>query len=233
MKIRFGTVVTLLVMSALAVSAFSSMALGQVNEAGAKMMQDNQAVQPEYAKWQRIQKGMTREEVQKILGPPITRLGEELRRGYAASWTYGSVVMRSLAFPHPLSFRISIQDGKVDGKEDPFDGVFSTDGRPTRPRLISPNSEQRFNHYPRLLDFRWYPASGIYPMRYIIEVDSKVREEYGGQWIPADPRGPYKSDIPYLSISFVGSQPGRWRVKAVNELGESPWSEYRHFEFTR
>jgi hypothetical protein len=40
------------------------------------------------------------------------------------------------------------------------------------------------------------------------------------------------SDAPYDAYAFGGRQPGRWRVRARNSVGESQWSEYRHFEFT-
>jgi hypothetical protein len=38
-------------------------------------------------------------------------------------------------------------------------------------------------------------------------------------------------DVPYLLTVHVGANPGRWRVKAVNAIGESKWSEYREYNF--
>ena len=37
---------------------------------------------------------------------------------------------------------------------------------------------------------------------------------------------------PYFVQTFVGASPGRVRVKAHNERGESQWSAYRVFRFT-
>jgi hypothetical protein len=39
-------------------------------------------------------------------------------------------------------------------------------------------------------------------------------------------------DFPYYVASFVGDQPGRFRVRGKNSLGEGEWSEYRYFDFT-
>jgi len=31
--------------------------------------------------------------------------------------------------------------------------------------------------------------------------------------------------------AFIGAQPGRWRVKAKSEYGESEWSKWFYFRF--
>ncbi|MDD3679767.1 MAG: hypothetical protein PHX72_02855, partial [Candidatus Shapirobacteria bacterium] len=75
----------------------------------------------------------------------------------------------------------------MDGKEDPFQGRFSTNGIPTTPVLIYPHTNTVFTHYPRVVDFRWYPASGEYPVEYQLEAGSVsvfTFEPHGAAWMP-------------------------------------------------
>ena len=49
---------------------------------------------------------------------------------------------------------------------DPWQGKFSPDGRPTIPELVEPAAGRTLAHFPRFLDFRWHPSSGVYPVAY-------------------------------------------------------------------
>jgi len=114
-------------------------------------------------------------------------------------------------------------EGKVSSLENPFGTEkLSQDGKPTIPVLIFPYDNFIFKHQPRLVDFRWYPSSGKYPMRYTIEIDERLP----GRWQSYEK----KANIPYYSYTFRSSI-FRWRVKAINSLGESAWSEYRYLIF--
>jgi len=193
------------------------------------------AVQPPYDKWQAVRIGMSREEVVKILGKPRQ---DKLFPGTSPHWLeYGYI---QLPFcPHPRTYRFLIgldDDGKVWIISDPFNGRFSHDGVPTQPELIIPAEGQVFSHYPRLLDVRWYPASGVYPITYTVEIGWFPFPELKG----APPEYEWQDDIvetelaaPYFVRSFGGAQPGRVRVRARNKLGQSPWSVHRTFRFTR
>jgi hypothetical protein len=145
---------------------------------------------------------------------------------------------KSPLVPQPDEFRIDIGNGKVHAKHDPFGAPLSTNGRPAVPRLIYPASDASYDHYPRYLDLRWYPSSGRYPMHYIVEKQwgNILPRERNGAVVPERVWEPhsisrYRVDIPYLLVHHTGANPGRWRVKSVNALGEGDWSEHREFAF--
>ena len=118
-----------------------------------------EAVQPDYAKWQSVQIGMSLDEVTEILGQP--RKDEYL----AANQPYLSYGYIQLPFvPHPRTYRFLVgfdDHGHVFTKQDPFNGRFSVDGLPTTPELIVPADMQVFSHFPRVVDIRCFlsPAS--------------------------------------------------------------------------
>lgn len=188
-------------------------------------------VQPKYDMWAAVQIGMSRDEVVALLGPP---LDDKYRGGKAratdAYYSYGYLQMPMLPHPRTYSFLIGFDDeGKVFTKMDPFNHRFSVDGSPTSPEIIIPTDRTVFSHYPRILDCRWYPSSGVYPMTYTFELGFGQRlgpEKFWDQEIETD------LAIPFFMTDFMGAQPGRFRVKAKNKIGESDWSEYRYFSFT-
>jgi hypothetical protein len=179
------------------------------------------AVQPSYSAWLRVAVGTGRHEVEALLGPPIRSRGGEA--GSVRVQDYGCVVPPGPNFPEGLVFSIVFSRGRVLAIEDPFGGVFSTNGLPTRVKLITPLDESVFDHYPRFLDLRWYAASGRYPMTYEVEVDT----EQPGGWY----RRAFGSQVPFLTTLFSGRNRGRWRVRGRNAEGDGPWSEYRYLRF--
>jgi hypothetical protein len=113
-------------------------------------------------------------------------------------------------------------------KCDPFGGEpLSRDGTPSRPRLIAPAPASRFSPYARVLDVRWFPCSGVYPLTYDLELGFAPpgTGAYQG-WVE-----PQQYGQPYAVLDFPSSQPGRVRVRGRNARGVGPWSEYRHFTF--
>lgn len=183
-------------------------------------------IQPDYGAWGRVKEGMIEDEVLGILGKPLRGLGNT-RHGEEElySWSYGSILGGSIVFPEPIGFDVLFKQGKVDAVVDPFDGVLSKDGVPTVPRPIIPHAHQAFDHFPRFVDFRWYPSSGKYPMRYEIQIDTKHPDEWYVER--------FAVEIPFHVDSFGGANKGRWRVRAVNGVGKSDWSEFRQFEFAQ
>jgi hypothetical protein len=102
------------------------------------------------------------------------------------------------------------------------------------PAQRSPANGKRFNHYPRQMTLNWNAVPGS--AAYTVEIDC-----YGccqtGKWC-ADIG---KNYIEVQSISsttytfnFVGAQPGRWRVWAVDQKGNpGKKSSWWTFSFTR
>jgi hypothetical protein len=186
-------------------------------------------VQPDYIAWKAVRVGMTRSDVVGLLGPPL----DDIYRGGRAKpddayYSYGYLQMPMVPHPRTFSFLVGFDSqGTVFTKIDPFHGTFSENGKPSIPEIITPFAGATFSHYPRILDMRWYPSSGHYPITYAVEFGYCPREGtcYCDKLI--------ESTLPFPSFitSFGGAQPGRFRIKAQNEFGESDWSDYRYFEF--
>ncbi|WP_339684036.1 hypothetical protein [Gimesia maris] len=183
-------------------------------------------VQPDYRKWEAVQIGMSQEEVVALLGPP---LDDPYRAD--ANCSYGHLQMPMLPQRRTYVFLIGYDENeRVFRKTDPFMGKLSLDGTPSKPEIIIPVSGTAFSHYPRVLDCRWYPSSGEYPITYTIEEScaSPLEPEIFYNPVELDTEIP----IPFYMFNFGGSQPGRIRVKARNRLGESEWSDYCYFDFS-
>lgn len=220
-------------------------------------------IQPDYDRWQRVAPGMTEKQVIALLGEPLERQSWEsyiasvIAEGYTREqanksvefqksfarnlfpWTYGRIQYDSPTMPAGYEFVLAFFEGRVEEIYDPFDGNLSLDGRPTTPELILPAENALFDHYPRFLDLRWTPSSGVYPMEYEIEIgsgDPTTEIEVMSELSPLTEVLSYEVDetlrsrMPYVAASFSGGT-GRWRVRAKNRLGVSRWSNYRHFEF--
>jgi TonB family protein len=98
-------------------------------------------------------------------------------------------------------------------------------------RLLSPGDRAEFNTFPRRTAFRWAPVAGA--ASYILEWDYG----YSGVWHTEAEKttgaGFMVMGTEY-SFDFVGAQPGRWRVWAVNPEGtRGAPSKWRTFKYTR
>ena len=98
------------------------------------------------------------------------------------------------------------------------------------PKQISPADGSVFNHYPRRMITRWEPVKGA--------ASYTVHVQYGqtSGWERNVENLRVESGIKgtFYRFDFVGAQPGRWRVWAVNAKGESGYkSKWRYFNFTR
>ena len=100
------------------------------------------------------------------------------------------------------------------------------------PELISPVCGKVFNHYPRTTTLSWKNVPGA--ASYTVEIDcfhcctsGKWCTEVGKTWkvVPKLKTNNYTFD-------FVGAQPGRWRVWAVDsknkEGKKSAWCEFKY-----
>lgn len=201
---------------------------------------DVDLVEPEYAKWDAVNVGMTEADVLRILGKPLEQDDVPPHRGDAPfrsrTVAYGRLRFRSPAVPGALRFQIEFQNGEVVAKADPFGGHLSRDGKPTVPVPIFPVEYTILDHHPRFLDTRWYPSSGEYPITYTVQVEYAWFRDRGLNGKPIwlyEPLDELASRLPHVAVQFMGMQPGRWRVRASNRLGESDWTDWSRFEFAQ
>lgn len=201
-------------------------------EAGLPPDTKPQSIQPNYSQWLNVKQGMTETEVNKLLGPPLSEEDPNRAPSWATSYfaTYGVIRFGRTHFDQPYTFSIiyEIQTKAVSQVDDPFGGHLSPDGKPTVPELITPKPGEQFSHYPRLVDYRWRPSSGEYPMRYEIQIrlDDFAHENWEHHTVARA-----QVNEPYFLNSFASSSRGRWRVRAINGKGTSDWSEERQFSF--
>lgn len=133
-------------------------------------------VQPDPAKWRQLKLGMTEGEVTALMGAPFRKDPRPTAPPapnfiQLYSWTYGELTFQSFTTKGTYDYAVVFHEGQVREIRDPWNGRLSPDGRPTVPELVQPVAGQTLDHYPRFLDFRWHPASGVYPVQYDIEVE--------------------------------------------------------------
>jgi hypothetical protein len=130
----------------------------------------------------------------------------------------------------------SLFGGDITDFGIPHSQHLSYDGRPTVPRLLTPTPDAKLTHAPFILDFRWLPVCGEYPIEYELEMtcgNDIYHDEIGGtkrEWY-VDIRFIEHTKATHIATLAQGSNPHRWRVRAKNRLGTSEWSEYRYFQF--
>ena len=132
-------------------------------------------VQPEQVKWRQLQAGMTEGEVIALLGYPYrkdARPPEDSKPNVIQlySWYYGEISFQSFTTKGGYYYTVTFHEGRVKESSDPWNGKFSPDGQPTMPELVLPAAGQTLHHFPRFLDFRWHPSSGVYPIEYEVSV---------------------------------------------------------------
>ncbi len=98
------------------------------------------------------------------------------------------------------------------------------------PQLLSPPDGAVFNAFPRTTTVTWSPVPGA--AAYVVEWDY----QYRSVWASEDNHalGTMRVTSPAATFGFVGAQPGRWRVHAVDATGAAgPKSEWRLFRYTQ
>ena len=188
------------------------------------------AIQPDYRRWSAIAFGMTRMEVIELLGEPLATPHILNPDVYAC---YGYLQFPLLPLSRLYDFVLGFKEERVFSKGDPFAGRLSCDGLPTKPLVITPANNSVFDCYPphgtHLLDMRWHPVSGVYPMHY--ELECGVLSNHGCNQTIDYEVCRQKIIMPYfISNRWAVGQRGCFRVRGVNKLGTGPWSDYRHFE---
>ncbi len=108
------------------------------------------------------------------------------------------------------------------------------------PTQTTPTDEAVFNYFPRLTKLEWSPVEGA--VSYSVEIDYCSGRRRGPgecqdpQPLPLGTKEywPQGSDIIGTSyaFTFIGAQPGRWRVWAVDARGregfKSPWRLFKY-----
>ena len=98
------------------------------------------------------------------------------------------------------------------------------------PSLLSPAPGTVFGHYPRDTMLVWSEVPGA--ASYVVEWDYKGADAWA-----SDQRGTQgaliRTSQPVANFKFIGAQPGRWRVWAIDAAGQpGPKSDWREFRYT-
>ena len=144
--------------------------------------------QPDLVKWRQLKVGMTEAAVTALLGQPYQKdprpaPDTDPKMIHVYVWRYGEISFKSFTTQGSFEFVVKFHEGLVEEISDPWNGKFSTDGIPTVPELMLPKAGQTLDHYPRFMDFRWQPSSGVYPIEYevliqVMEVDQHDAEHF-------------------------------------------------------
>jgi len=99
----------------------------------------------------------------------------------------------------------------------------------SEPTLLAPDDGQILDNMPRNVVLTWRKLEGA--VRYQVEV--QMQNPLDGLWMPTPiALNRRLVDTERMQINFPGSQPGRWRVTAINDEGtRSRASDWRRFEF--
>jgi len=102
------------------------------------------------------------------------------------------------------------------------------------PEQLSPDDNSVFDFYPRVTTLKWSPVEGA--VSYSVEVDFCDGDRH--QRVCVNPQPHRLRDTPPISgivsttyeFRFIGAQPGRWRVWAIDKEGregfKSPWRTF-------
>jgi len=182
-------------------------------------------------------------------GPPPTGYQVEFAStpGFATSVPTrvdGTSVSFTFAFPakRTWSWRVRALDGAFEGP--PSNVVTYVFALPEpqsplpAPTLLSPADRVVFDLFPRTMMLAWDAVAGA--ASYGFEVDycqpdnpwcADERQSEIGR-VSADPLSPQPHTATTFTFDFIGAQPGRWAVWAIDEQGRmgvrSPWRSFVH-----
>lgn len=104
------------------------------------------------------------------------------------------------------------------------------------PIAVAPADRAVFDHHPREVTLQWKPAPGApADVQYYVQVDATTKGEFSnfGDWVYAEPTFTLRTSKCSMTFQHMGAHPGRWRVKTLDAVGESPWSEWQYFRFSK
>ena len=100
-----------------------------------------------------------------------------------------------------------------------------------KPVLRSPDDGAKFDNYPRTLDLIWETISGATAYQVDTEIQINGPVPNSTQWVPLNTATASGNQT---TIEFTGANWGRWRISAVNEVGEKTQeSDWRTFQFIK
>ena len=100
-----------------------------------------------------------------------------------------------------------------------------------KPILRSPDDGSIFDNFPRKVDLAWdaVPAAAAYQLETEIQVNGPVPNSI--KWVPLNSTSVSEN---HATIEFNGANWGRWRIYAVDKVGEeTKKSDWRTFRFSR
>ena len=110
-----------------------------------------------------------------------------------------------------------------------FDSQGVTESRLPAPALVAPADDVVYDHYPRRTRLEWASVNGA--TQYLVEVEVLVLR---GAWQPQIGLPLDVTTATEFLFNFDGANPGRWRVRALDEVGRpgTP-SSWRRFVYLR
>jgi len=183
-----------------------------------RLVRTKHLIHPNYAAWRQLRLQMSKQEVRELLGPP--------RVECVHHWEYGFLRFPSQLFRIPYCFLLYFDPDRLVIVEHPFGSTTPREGKPSVPVIYYPQPESFYSHYPRYFDIRWSPSAGTYPISYELHFQHEFDQRFLGSYIVKDVA------YPHFVGTHPGAQRGRVRVRAVNSLGKSRWSEFSTFAFT-
>jgi hypothetical protein len=98
-----------------------------------------------------------------------------------------------------------------------------------KPLLRSPADLSEFDRYPRLLELVWEPVPDAVAYRVESEIQVEIEGEHRVEWAALNP---IQTPTNHSQIQFGGATWGRWRVTAINNVGnETQKSDWWTFHF--
>jgi WD40 repeat protein len=173
-----------------------------------------------------------------LLADICSRVTRNLSRAEWAEFVGAAFYERTCPnLPTPPTVNASV--AKPPAKPRTVDQELITAKNLTPPELISPTDRTVFTDYPRHTMLRWNAVAGA--VSYDVEIEfcqaTDAWIESGGDWCEGTSapweivKGVTNTEI---SFGFVGANPGRWRVWAIDKDGKGgPKSEFRTFRYTQ
>jgi hypothetical protein len=130
-------------------------------------------------------------------------------------------------------------DSDNDGIADSSDacptvaGVAAWNGCPAlaaAPTPLSPADGSVFSIFPRTTTLTWSAVAGA--TSYVLEIEFCQPPDISTCPSTGSPYTPVTLTGTSYTFDFVGAQPGRWRVQAVNAGGSTGFSAWTHFIYT-